>query len=172
LLTLALATWSLQSGHSSRHRGGPDRLPTEFAAELVWAAIPCLMILAAAIPAVIAITGTHQRLNSGTGIDRWHSDPDACAPRLRSNSCSRGHGPPWISLRTIPSEHQPPWTIERRRLHIRVPASVVFLPGLATGDQNSASRRTQDSANGVASFSSEGVLARPVGSNDRQGREF
>jgi heme/copper-type cytochrome/quinol oxidase subunit 2 len=26
-----------------------------FAAELVWAAIPCLMILAAAIPAVIAV---------------------------------------------------------------------------------------------------------------------
>jgi AraC family transcriptional regulator len=33
-------------------------------------------------------------------------------------------------------------------------------------------RRTQDSGNSVASLSSDGVLARPVGSNDRQGREF
>ena len=33
-------------------------------------------------------------------------------------------------------------------------------------------RRTQDAGNSVASLSSEGVLARPVGSNDRQGREF
>ncbi len=32
--------------------------------------------------------------------------------------------------------------------------------------------RTQDAGNSVASLSSEGVLARPVGSNDRQGREF
>jgi len=30
-----------------------------FAAELVWAAIPCLIMLAAAIPAVIAIASTH-----------------------------------------------------------------------------------------------------------------
>jgi AraC family transcriptional regulator len=33
-------------------------------------------------------------------------------------------------------------------------------------------RRTQDSGGSVASFSSEGVHARPVGSNDRQGCEF
>jgi AraC family transcriptional regulator len=33
-------------------------------------------------------------------------------------------------------------------------------------------RRTQDSGNSVATLSSEGVLARPVGSNDQQGREF
>ena len=33
-------------------------------------------------------------------------------------------------------------------------------------------RRTQDSGNSVASLSSEGVLARPLRSNDRQGREF
>lgn len=30
-----------------------------FATELVWAAIPCLMMLAAAIPAVIAIASAH-----------------------------------------------------------------------------------------------------------------
>ena len=30
-----------------------------FAAEFVWAAIPCLMMLAAAIPAVIAIVSDH-----------------------------------------------------------------------------------------------------------------
>jgi AraC-like DNA-binding protein len=33
-------------------------------------------------------------------------------------------------------------------------------------------RRTQDSGNSVASLSSVGVVARPVGSNDRQAREF
>ena len=45
-----LAIWS------SRRDG--SRLPTfreTLAAELVWAAIPCLMIVAAAIPAVVAI---------------------------------------------------------------------------------------------------------------------
>jgi len=30
-----------------------------FATELVWAAIPCLMMLAAAIPAIIAIVSAH-----------------------------------------------------------------------------------------------------------------
>ena len=45
----------------------------------------------------------------------------------------------------------------------------------STGQTPAAWRRahrTQDAGNSVASLSSEGVLARPVGSNDRQGREF
>lgn len=42
------------------HRRDPSRSPTfdqSFASELVWAAIPWLMMLAAAIPATIAILG-------------------------------------------------------------------------------------------------------------------
>jgi AraC family transcriptional regulator len=45
----------------------------------------------------------------------------------------------------------------------------------STGQTPSAwrrARRTQDSGNRVAGLSSEGVFARPVGSNDRQGREL
>ena len=34
-------------------------LRQSFATELVWAAIPCLMMLAAAIPAIIAIVSAH-----------------------------------------------------------------------------------------------------------------
>jgi heme/copper-type cytochrome/quinol oxidase subunit 2 len=37
----------------------PTALRQSFAMELVWAAIPCLMILAAAVPAVIAIVSAH-----------------------------------------------------------------------------------------------------------------
>jgi heme/copper-type cytochrome/quinol oxidase subunit 2 len=37
----------------------PTVLRRSFAMELVWAAIPCLMILAAAVPAVIAIVSAH-----------------------------------------------------------------------------------------------------------------
>ena len=41
---------------SSRRDGSrPQSSPPSLAAELVWAAIPCLMILAAATPAVIQI---------------------------------------------------------------------------------------------------------------------
>jgi heme/copper-type cytochrome/quinol oxidase subunit 2 len=45
---------------NTRHSAG--WLPAfrqSLAAELVWAAIPCLMVLAAAIPAVIAIVSAH-----------------------------------------------------------------------------------------------------------------
>jgi len=48
--TMFLAIWS------SRHEGsGRPSFRQNLAAEFVWAAIPCLMILAAAIPAAIAI---------------------------------------------------------------------------------------------------------------------
>jgi heme/copper-type cytochrome/quinol oxidase subunit 2 len=42
-------------------RGAPERAGAfgqSLASQLVWAAIPCLMILAAAIPAVVAILST------------------------------------------------------------------------------------------------------------------
>ena len=45
-----LAIWSTR-----RAPPGPTAIRQKFATELVWAAIPCLMMLAAAIPAVIAI---------------------------------------------------------------------------------------------------------------------
>ena len=46
---------------STRHRddGHLAALRQSVAMELVWAAIPCLMMLAAAIPAVIAIVSAH-----------------------------------------------------------------------------------------------------------------
>jgi heme/copper-type cytochrome/quinol oxidase subunit 2 len=46
---------------STRHTedGNPPTLRQTVAMELVWAAIPCLMILAAAVPAVIAILSGH-----------------------------------------------------------------------------------------------------------------
>ncbi len=46
---------------STRHRDDahPPALRQSVAMELVWAAIPCLMILAAAVPAVIAIVSAH-----------------------------------------------------------------------------------------------------------------
>ena len=37
----------------------PTALQQSFGVELVWAAIPCLMILAAAIPAVVALVSAH-----------------------------------------------------------------------------------------------------------------
>jgi protoheme IX farnesyltransferase len=51
-----LAIWSTR-----RARAVPTAFRQSFATELVWAAIPCLMILAAAIPAVIAIVSAHTR---------------------------------------------------------------------------------------------------------------
>jgi heme/copper-type cytochrome/quinol oxidase subunit 2 len=48
-----LAIWSTR-----RAPVASTALRQRFATELVWAAIPCLMILAAAIPAVIAIVST------------------------------------------------------------------------------------------------------------------
>jgi protoheme IX farnesyltransferase len=51
-----LAIWSTR-----RARAAPTAFRQSFATELVWAAIPCLMILAAAIPAVIAIVSAHTR---------------------------------------------------------------------------------------------------------------
>jgi protoheme IX farnesyltransferase len=46
---------------STRARAAPTAFRQSFATELVWAAIPCLMILAASIPAVIAIVSAHIR---------------------------------------------------------------------------------------------------------------
>ena len=48
--TMFLSIWSTR-----RAPAAEDTLPQHLAAELVWAAIPCLIVLAAAIPAVIAI---------------------------------------------------------------------------------------------------------------------
>ena len=45
-----LSIWSARRDPAAQITSGQG-----FAAELVWAAIPCLMVLAAAIPAVIAI---------------------------------------------------------------------------------------------------------------------
>lgn len=45
-----LAIWSTR-----RAPGTPTAFRQSFATEVVWAAIPCLMLLAAAIPAVIGI---------------------------------------------------------------------------------------------------------------------
>jgi heme/copper-type cytochrome/quinol oxidase subunit 2 len=45
---------------STRRSGEqPSAFRQSLATEMVWAAIPCLMILAAAVPAVIAIVSTH-----------------------------------------------------------------------------------------------------------------
>lgn len=46
---------------STRHSNGAptSAFRQSIATELVWAAIPCLMMLAAAIPAVIAIAAAH-----------------------------------------------------------------------------------------------------------------
>ena len=49
--TMLLSIWS-----SRRDASHPPSFRQNLAAELVWAAIPCLMIAAAAIPAVIAIS--------------------------------------------------------------------------------------------------------------------
>jgi heme/copper-type cytochrome/quinol oxidase subunit 2 len=49
--TMFLAIWS-----SRRNGLRPPTFRQSLAAELVWAAIPCLMIVAAAIPVVIAIS--------------------------------------------------------------------------------------------------------------------
>jgi heme/copper-type cytochrome/quinol oxidase subunit 2 len=49
--TMFLAIWSSRSDASH-----PASFRQNLAAEFVWAAIPCLMIAAAAIPAVIAIS--------------------------------------------------------------------------------------------------------------------
>jgi heme/copper-type cytochrome/quinol oxidase subunit 2 len=49
-----LAIWSTR-----RAAPAPSLFRQSFVSELVWAAIPCLMMLAAAIPAAIAIVSKH-----------------------------------------------------------------------------------------------------------------
>jgi cytochrome c oxidase subunit II len=49
-----LAIWSTR-----RAAAAPTPFRQSFVSELVWAAIPCLMVLAAAIPAAIAIVSKH-----------------------------------------------------------------------------------------------------------------
>ena len=49
-----LAIWSTR-----RAAAAPTHFRQSFVSELVWAAIPCLMMLAAAIPAAIAIVSKH-----------------------------------------------------------------------------------------------------------------
>jgi heme/copper-type cytochrome/quinol oxidase subunit 2 len=50
-VTMFLAIWSTR-----RDASRPASFHQSLAAEFVWAAIPCLMLLAAAIPAILAIT--------------------------------------------------------------------------------------------------------------------
>ena len=49
-----LSIWSTRRAPTA-----PSAFRQSLATELVWASIPCLMILAAAIPAVIAIASAH-----------------------------------------------------------------------------------------------------------------
>jgi heme/copper-type cytochrome/quinol oxidase subunit 2 len=49
-----LAIWSTR-----RAAAAPTHFRQSFVSELVWAAIPCLMVLAASIPAAIAIVSKH-----------------------------------------------------------------------------------------------------------------
>lgn len=51
--TMFLSIWS-----SRRDGTRPPSFRQTLAAELVWAAIPCLMVLAAAIPAALAIASS------------------------------------------------------------------------------------------------------------------
>lgn len=51
--TMFLSIWSSRPGDASQPSARQN-----VAAEFVWAAIPCLMIVAAAIPAVIAIASS------------------------------------------------------------------------------------------------------------------
>ena len=53
-IAMFLAIWSTR-----RAAAAPATFRQSAATELVWAAIPCLMILAAAIPAIIGIISTH-----------------------------------------------------------------------------------------------------------------
>ena len=52
--TMFLTIWSTR-----RVPAAPTSFRQSLAAELVWAAIPCLMILAAAIPAAMAIASAY-----------------------------------------------------------------------------------------------------------------
>ena len=53
---MVLAIWS-----SRRNQSRAPTFPQTLASELVWAAIPCLMVLAAAIPATMAILSSASR---------------------------------------------------------------------------------------------------------------
>ena len=62
LLAAAVFAAMFVSIWSTRRSGVcPQALRQSLTAEIVWAAIPCLMIVAAAIPAVIAIVTTRGR---------------------------------------------------------------------------------------------------------------
>lgn len=68
--TMFLSIWS-----SRRDDSRPPSLRQTLAAELVWAAIPCLMILAAAIPAVIAIATAGPDVSRALSRNALDSDP-------------------------------------------------------------------------------------------------
>jgi heme/copper-type cytochrome/quinol oxidase subunit 2 len=53
--TMFISIWSTRRSAAVT----PTAWRQSFAMELVWAAIPCLMMIAAAIPAVIAIASRH-----------------------------------------------------------------------------------------------------------------
>lgn len=60
LLAAGVFTAMFVSIWSTRYRGAcPSALRQSLISEIVWAAIPCLMIVAAAIPAVVAVVTTH-----------------------------------------------------------------------------------------------------------------
>ena len=55
IATTLVALWN------TRDSARPATVRDSFATELVWAAIPCLMLLAAAIPAVVAIASAENQ---------------------------------------------------------------------------------------------------------------
>ena len=71
--TMFLSIWS------SRHGGGASAARQSVAAELVWAAIPCLMIVAAAIPAITAVatsSSDNSPVFSGSSLDTKPLKPE------------------------------------------------------------------------------------------------
>jgi heme/copper-type cytochrome/quinol oxidase subunit 2 len=53
--TMLVAIWSTRGTTTN----SPADFKQSFATELVWAAIPCLMMVAAAIPALVAMASRH-----------------------------------------------------------------------------------------------------------------
>lgn len=55
--TTVVALWSTRGSAAARRAASRQSL----AVELVWTAIPCLMLLAAVIPAVLAVVAKHSQ---------------------------------------------------------------------------------------------------------------
>ena len=89
-------TWS-----SHRAAALPTSLPRSLAAELLWAAVPCLMLVAAATPAVIAIVKANAS-NARAPNARWLVQdaegrvPEACIGEITDvgRRCPKKEGGP------------------------------------------------------------------------------